>query len=1231
MFAFSESLKDHFKKNSVSFLTKKNLPTLFLITLLWGVLGIKTSAQSTSTFMRMGRAPGMNGGLSLAETSDGGFVGTGQQQAGSSGGCDVYVYKVDACGTIEWEKLFGTSGDDGGKYVQQTSDGGYIVAGLYNSSYYILLLKLDASGTLQWAKTYSIGYGLFVQQTTDGGYILTGFTSGLGFGGNDIVLIKTDATGNILWKKVYGGAGDDWGDYVEQTHDGGYIVAGYTTSYGAGSYDLVLLKVDSLGTLQWNKSYGGAGAEGSSSWGVSGQATSDGGYMLCGNTSGYGAGSNDIMLIKTDSLGNLNWAKTYGGTNDDQPRFAHQTNNGGYIICGLTRSFGHGDLDAYMLKTDGSGNLKWSKAYGGTNYDKGQMVRECADGGFALSMISLNFGANYYDPVFMKSDSMGVVGCSELTCATIVNNVTPIVGTGSGQMTPNIVATTPALNSNNYSATDVMICKHCITITAFIPSDTTVCVGQPMFFYNTTSVGVRCFEDWYINGTLVSGNKDTLPFIFNTSGSKLIQLVASCGNSTDTNTIYIHVYDYPIAAFSNTSVCNGTATQFTNNSTIPTGSISIQVWNFGDGSPVNTTPNPAHTYVNPGNYNATLIVSNSIGCADTITKPVKVFYNPIAGFTHTDVCLRDSMHFTNTSTVDTSATISTYLWAFGDGGPTSNLKNPVHYYSIHGTYSVTLVITTADGCSNAITHSVNYFDPPNNAFTFNNTCLSNSAIFTNTSTNPTMGTLTNWSWNFGDGTPLNTTILSPQHLYSVPGNYQVTLITHSSNLGCPDTLQSTITVFPMPIAKFVFRNVCLHQPMNFTDSSTVSSGSTTGWSWNFGDATPLNILQSPSHTYTNPGTYTVTLIVTTNNGCKDTIAKSVVVHPLPSAHYSTANVCDGTTVNFSDLSTITATDTIHLWTWNFGDNSPLNMSPSTSHLYATNGSYSVKLLIISYFGCRDSITKTSIVNPNPVVLFAASPNIAGCEPLCITFQDLSIIATGGIVQWAWNPGDGSPLGNSQAFAHCYSNNDVYKPDTLTVSLTITSDSGCVTSGTKINYITVYPNPVAGFSVQPQTTSIIDPVISIIDLSVGTDFWNWNLGDQDTSSGLHPAPHTYKDTGTYTITLITSTLHNCKDTAYQTIVIEPDFVFYIPNSFTPNDDGINDFFSGKGIFIKQYEMSIFDRWGNLIFFTDDINKPWDGKANHGSEMAQRDTYVYTIKITDYNRRKHTYKGIVTLVK
>jgi len=178
---------------------------------------------------------------------------------------------------------------------------------------------------------------------------------------------------------------------------------------------------------------------------------------------------------------------------------------------------------------------------------------------------------------------------------------------------------------------------------------------------------------------------------------------------------------------------------------------------------------------------------------------------------------------------------------------------------------------------------------------------------------------------------------------------------------------------------------------------------------------------------------------------------------------------------------------------------------------------------------------------------------------------------------------------------------------------------------------VYPNPNASFTVEPKNSTIIDPVISITDLSVGANYWNWNFGDMTTSVLENPPAHTYSDTGTYQLTLITSTQYNCADTTFQTIVIEPDFVFYIPNAFTPNDDGVNDTFTGKGIFIKEFEMSIFDRWGNLIFLSTNISKGWDGRANHGNEIAQQDVYVYVIKVIDFKNKKHNYKGIVTLAR
>ena len=693
------------------------------------------------------------------------------------------------------------------------------------------------------------------------------------------------------------------------------------------------------------------------------------------------------------------------------------------------------------------------------------------------------------------------------------------------------------------------------------------------------------------------------------------------------DTVLVIVNPTPIAAFSNTSVCASNATQFTNSSTTASGIINSWNWNFGDSSPINNTASPSHLYAVAGNYTVILIVNNSLGCADTITKTVKVYYNPTAGFTSNNVCLGDTVYFNNTSAVDTSTSITGNLWVFGDSSPTSNLQNPNHRYSTAGTYTVTLVITTANGCSDVTTGPAKAFDAPISGTTFSNTCLFDSALFTNTSINPTMGSIAGCSWDFGDGSALDTIAFSPGHLYPSPGNYTLTLITRSSNLGCADTLKDTITVFPMPVANFDFSNVCLNQTMNFNDISIVTGGSITSHSWDFSDSSPIDTSQIPSHNYSLPGSYSVLLITTSNNGCKDTLTKSVVVHPLPTALFSAANVCVGNAVQFNDFSSIPSTDSMQLWTWSFGDGSPLSTNQNTSHLYSAAGSFSVQLVIVSNFGCLDSSTNTCIINPSPVVNFTTNVT-SGCEPFCVVFQNSSSISTGSNTGFTWDFGDGSSASDP---THCYQDDSVFSPELFNVTLTVTSDSGCVDTLTKNNYITVYPNPNANFGVLPQTAVITDPVISITDLSTGANFRTWDFGDSDTSNAIHPGPHTYTDTGTYIITLITSNQYGCIDTTYQTIIIEPDFMFYIPNAFTPNDDGINDAFGGKGLFISDVEMMIFDRWGNLIFFSDDMNKPWDGKANHGTEIAQGDVYIYTIKVINFKKEKHIYKGIVTLVR
>lgn len=621
-----------------------------------------------------------------------------------------------------------------------------------------------------------------------------------------------------------------------------------------------------------------------------------------------------------------------------------------------------------------------------------------------------------------------------------------------------------------------------------------------------------------------------------------------------------------------------------------------------------------------------LTVTDSNNCTAKDSSSITVNPKPVVNFGVSAVCAGDTTFFSDSTSI-ASGTIATYNWTFGVGTAGSTIQNPAYLYPGCNTYTIGLTATSDSGCTSFNTHPVTVYCPPIASFTVDNICMYEQAAFINTSTGAD-----SYTWDFDYNTGTDDTAASPAHTYS-PGIYTIQLIASTAQ-SCSDTTTRNIEVFNQPLADFLADSVCLNSVSHFTDLSVVLSPDTIiSWLWDFDtNSNTDDSTQNPTQLFALAGIHNVQLQVVSNNGCKDTITKNVVVYELPDAQFSAANVCEGNNVQFVDASVSPAGDSIQFWNWNFGDsNTLMSTLPGVpgGYLYALTGSYNVSLQVVSKNGCLDSVSKTIRINPNPVMDFTVSDTL-GCEPLCTSFQSLAVIETGNIVQWIWDKGDGSPLNNTEIFEYCYSNGI----DFLTgfdIILTVVSDSGCVATLTKNNYITMYPTPSAAFTVQPQTASITDPVISITDLTQGATLWSWNFGDSESSAASTPGPHHYNDTGTYTILLISTNQYNCADTAYKTVYIEPDFLFYIPSAFTPNDDGINDTFTGKGYFINGLEMRIFDRWGSLIFFSDDINKPWNGSVSGSNNLAKGDVYVYSITVTDFKMEKHTYTGIVTLIK
>jgi len=476
---------------------------------------------------------------SVLKTSDEGYIVAGYTSSFGAGGYDVLLLKLDLVGNISWARTFGGAKNDCATSLLKTADGEYIVAGYTNSfgagSNDLLILKLDAQGNLVWAKTFggsTSEEAYSISEWSNGkdqGYVVAGYS--YSYSTNyDFLVLKMDSNGNLNWAKTLGAGSIDMAKSVAGIADGYCIVAGYSYSSSAG-YDFLVLKLDIDGTLSWAKTFGGSSHE----YAYSVSKTSDGGFVVAGNTDSFGAGNYDFLVLKGDSSGNLLWAKAFGGSNYECASSVWETSDGGYSVAGYTTSFGATGYDFLVLRLDSNGTLSWAKVFGGVGDDQAFSISQATDGGYVIAGATGSFGAGSNDFMVLKLDSNGdISGCSFGFLRSCTPSVAlPAVTNAAKNLSFNIVSSAlssciPSVSTPTVSS--YLVCEGTYALTVNVnpagsgtvtkvPDQETYAADTPVALTATPSPGYH-FLKW--SGDVPSGHEQDNPLTITMDSDKTI-------------------------------------------------------------------------------------------------------------------------------------------------------------------------------------------------------------------------------------------------------------------------------------------------------------------------------------------------------------------------------------------------------------------------------------------------------------------------------------------------------------------------------------------------------------------------------------------------------------------------------------------------------------------------------------------------------------------------------------
>ncbi len=667
-----------------------------------------SATDAQSEFQKFYGGPQDDEGRSMQITNDGNLILAGVTDGSGAGNQDILVVKSDQDGNPIWSKTYGGSADDFPRAIIQTSDQGYAILGSTFSfgagDEDVYLIKTDASGNVQWSKAYggtAQERGFTILQTPDNGFIIGGSTETFTNGNYDAYILKTDANGNTEWTTAMGGGMGDSCFNIQIDYDGGYIFTGAQYSYGAGGVGFWLVKLSSAGVVLWAKTYGGSNQEHARIV----RLTPDGGYLMIGHTNTWGAGGWDIILMKTDSGGNLEWSKVYGGSGNDFVGEVILTNDNGILLASYSESYGVG-RDILLIKTDINGNIEWSKNYGFDGDDimpfgsQNSIVQNGSGAYFLIGKAGIGQLGNS-DMVLFKISENGNSSCNFNDVSPNIITVSPV--TGDIDIPPDNNSNT-AVAATQVGDPTILVEDYCTPpIADFFNNDTIICVGTCIDFIDESLNNPTNWEWSFPGGTPSASNSQNPQNIcYNTPGTYEVQLIVSNSIGADTATQTIVVNDAPTATLSGSGFfCAEDSNPQVTLTVTFTGSGPWDLVYSYNGSPqapiTGINDNPYELIVSEaGNYALNSVENAS--CPGTVDGSSVVTSIDIElSVVPEDIACNGG----NNGSIDLTVTGGNpqYLYQWSNNANTEDLSN-----LSAGTYSVT--VSDTNGCSETISTSI---------------------------------------------------------------------------------------------------------------------------------------------------------------------------------------------------------------------------------------------------------------------------------------------------------------------------------------------------------------------------------------------------------------------------------------------------------------------------------------------------------------------------------------------